>query len=68
MSTVASIRTGHWFATPFAALFAAGYGYVASLVVSEQIARRRAAETSLADSTPSLAPVSSASIEEELAA
>lgn len=68
VSTVASIRTGHWFATPFAALFAAGYGYVASLVVSEQIARRRAAETSLADSTPSLAPVSSASIEEELAA
>jgi hypothetical protein len=40
---VASIQTGHWFATPFAGLFTFGYGYVASLVASEQFARRRAA-------------------------
>jgi hypothetical protein len=42
-STVASVETGHWFATPFAMLFTFGYGYVASLVASEQFARRRAA-------------------------
>lgn len=42
-SVVASIETGHWFATPFAMLFMIGYGYVASLVASEQFARRRAA-------------------------
>jgi hypothetical protein len=41
-SVVASIETGHWFATPFAMLFTFGYGYVASLVASEQAARRRA--------------------------
>ena len=28
-STVASLETGHWFATPFAMLFTSGYGYVA---------------------------------------
>ncbi len=42
LSTVASLETGHWFATPFAMLFTFGYGYVASLVASEQLARRRA--------------------------
>ncbi len=42
-STVASIQTGHWFATPFAMLFTFGYGYVATLVASEQLARRKAA-------------------------
>jgi hypothetical protein len=42
VSTVASITTGHWFATPFAALFAFGYGWVASLVALEQAARVRA--------------------------
>ncbi|MDI3289835.1 cellulose synthase family protein [Polyangium sp. 15x6] len=40
-STVASIQTGHYFATPFAALFTIGYGYVAMLVAHEQSARRR---------------------------
>jgi Glycosyltransferase like family 2 len=35
-SVIASIRTGHYFATPFAALFMSGYGYVAALVVQEQ--------------------------------
>jgi hypothetical protein len=41
-STVASLETGHWFATPFAMLFTFGYGYVAFFVASEQLARRRA--------------------------
>ena len=41
LSVVASIRTGHWFATPFAMLFTFGYGYVALLVASEQAQRRR---------------------------
>ncbi len=42
-STVASLETGHWFATPFAMLFTFGYGYVAVLVASEQLARREGA-------------------------
>jgi cellulose synthase/poly-beta-1,6-N-acetylglucosamine synthase-like glycosyltransferase len=41
-SIVASLETGHWFATPFAMLFTFGYGYVAALVASEQLARRKA--------------------------
>jgi cellulose synthase/poly-beta-1,6-N-acetylglucosamine synthase-like glycosyltransferase len=41
-STVASLETGHWFATPFALLFTFGYGYVAFFVASEQLARRKA--------------------------
>jgi cellulose synthase/poly-beta-1,6-N-acetylglucosamine synthase-like glycosyltransferase len=41
-STAASIESGHWFATPFAMLFASGYGYVAFFVASEQLARRKA--------------------------
>ena len=44
-SVVASLETGHWFATPFALLFAAGYSYVATLVVHEQFARRAAVVT-----------------------
>jgi cellulose synthase/poly-beta-1,6-N-acetylglucosamine synthase-like glycosyltransferase len=66
-SVVASVKTGHWFATPFAMLFTFGYGYVASLVASEQFARRRAAELGLvppSDSIPPAAP----STTEELAA
>jgi hypothetical protein len=42
-STVASMETGHWFATPFAMLFTFGYGYVAWFVTAEQVARRKAA-------------------------
>lgn len=38
-SVVAAIETGHWFAAPFAALFMLGYGYVATLVVYEQLGR-----------------------------
>jgi cellulose synthase/poly-beta-1,6-N-acetylglucosamine synthase-like glycosyltransferase len=52
-STLAAIKTGHWFATPFAMLFTFGYGYVASLVASEQLARRRA---SLASAEEVVAP------------
>jgi cellulose synthase/poly-beta-1,6-N-acetylglucosamine synthase-like glycosyltransferase len=48
-SVVASVETGHWFATPFAMLFTFGYGYVASLVVSEQFARRKASVESAMD-------------------
>jgi hypothetical protein len=39
-STVASIQTHHWFATPFAAMFTFGYGYVAFFVAREQLATR----------------------------
>ena len=35
-SVVASVETGHYFATPFAALFMSGYSYVAALVIQEQ--------------------------------
>ena len=42
-SIVASIETGHWFATPFAALFMTGYSYVAGLVIHEQLGHRREA-------------------------
>lgn len=35
-SVVAAIMTGHWFAAPFAGLFAWGYAYVATLVIQEQ--------------------------------
>ncbi len=56
-SSLASLETGHWFATPFALIFTFGYGYVATLVVAEQLARRRSAEDVLlapdgADSVP----------------
>jgi cellulose synthase/poly-beta-1,6-N-acetylglucosamine synthase-like glycosyltransferase len=51
-SIVASLETGHWFATPFAMLFTFGYGYVALLVASEQVARRRAARLALVERTP----------------
>jgi len=47
LSTVASFKTGHYFATPFAMLFTIGYGYVAMLVAHEQAARRRAASPML---------------------
>ncbi|HZU82347.1 MAG TPA: glycosyltransferase, partial [Polyangiaceae bacterium] len=47
-STLASIRTGHWFATPFAMLFTFGYGYVAVFVTVEELARRRARHLELA--------------------
>lgn len=42
-SVVASIQTGHYFATPFAILFAIGYAYVAYMIAGEQLVRRREA-------------------------
>ncbi len=42
-AVVASVTTGHYFATPFALLFAIGYSYVSVLVMLEQASRRRAA-------------------------
>jgi hypothetical protein len=52
-SVVASIQTGHWFATPFASLFAVGYGYVASTVVMEQLGGRDDVATVAATSAAS---------------
>jgi cellulose synthase/poly-beta-1,6-N-acetylglucosamine synthase-like glycosyltransferase len=43
VTVVVSIRTGHFFVTPFASLFTIGYGYVAVLVAKEQLERRAAA-------------------------
>ena len=70
-SVVASIETGHWFATPFAAIFTFGYGYVATLVASEQFARRRAAIQALAQGNAegsSLPPPAEVEGDTELAA
>jgi cellulose synthase/poly-beta-1,6-N-acetylglucosamine synthase-like glycosyltransferase len=59
-SVVASLETGHWFATPFAMMFTFGYGYVATLVATEEMARRAATTlapaSSDAQSIPSPAP------------
>jgi len=70
-SIVASIETGHWFATPFALLYTFGYGYVALLVASEQAVRWREARalgaSALAGPLRNLT-VSSPADSEELAA
>lgn len=42
-AVIASIETGHYFATPFALLFTIGYGYTSVLIAHEQASRRRAA-------------------------
>jgi cellulose synthase/poly-beta-1,6-N-acetylglucosamine synthase-like glycosyltransferase len=57
-STVASFRTGHYIATPFAALFTAGYAYMAGGMMLEQLERIRP--------VPEIAPArtSEASLEE----
>lgn len=62
-STVASIETGHWFATPFALLFTAGYGWVAGLVASEQAQRRRAALAAPAEESVSVPPPAAEDVE-----
>jgi cellulose synthase/poly-beta-1,6-N-acetylglucosamine synthase-like glycosyltransferase len=49
-SVIASLETRHWFATPFAALFMIGYGYVAWLVASEQLGQRLVPRSSAAGS------------------
>jgi hypothetical protein len=50
-AVAASVKTGHWFATPFALLFTFGYGYVTIFVALEQLARRQTvpARPSLSD-------------------
>jgi hypothetical protein len=72
-STVASLETGHWFATPFAMLFTFGYGYVAALVATEQFARAKATQVAEATGQPLPASVpppapSGGDVVEELAA
>jgi cellulose synthase/poly-beta-1,6-N-acetylglucosamine synthase-like glycosyltransferase len=74
-SVIASLQTGHWFATPFAMLFTFGYGYVATLVATEQLARRKASRVAALatgsvqlDSVPPSAAVPVAASSEELAA
>jgi cellulose synthase/poly-beta-1,6-N-acetylglucosamine synthase-like glycosyltransferase len=47
-SVVISIETDHYLATPFALLFALGYAYMAGLMTTEQLARRRALAPSAA--------------------
>jgi cellulose synthase/poly-beta-1,6-N-acetylglucosamine synthase-like glycosyltransferase len=45
-ATIASTRTGHVIATPFAALFTAGYGYMAGTMIHEQFQRATAHRSS----------------------
>ncbi len=40
-SMVVSILTGHYFATPFTALFTFGFAYVSYLLIAEAVGRRR---------------------------
>lgn len=58
-SVIASIETGHWFATPFAMIFTFGYGYVATLVMSEQMAGRRAANAAEVEAASDRVPTES---------
>ncbi len=44
-SFVASIHSGHFFATPFTFLFTMGYAYIAYLLIAESVARWRLAPT-----------------------
>lgn len=41
LSAAVAVRMGHYFAAPFALLFAWGYGYVATLVVRDQLPQKR---------------------------
>ncbi len=56
VSVVVSVQTGHYFATPFALTFAFGYGYVAALVVAEQMRRRREVADGMSPPTSSIPP------------
>lgn len=58
-SVAVSMLEGHWFATPFAALFAFGYGYVALLVTREQLSGRKrfAASAVVADAEVTPTPI-----------
>jgi cellulose synthase/poly-beta-1,6-N-acetylglucosamine synthase-like glycosyltransferase len=57
ITCVTAVRHGHYFAAPFAAVFAVGYLYTALLVVSEQAAHRRSR-----DSVPAPAEVGTSSV------
>jgi len=57
-SVVASLETGHYFATPFAALFMSGYSYVATLVIQEQFGFGRSVEEAAPESGRSAAEAS----------
>jgi hypothetical protein len=57
-SVVASLETGHYFATPFAALFMSGYSYVAALVIQEQFGFGRTVEEAAPESGRSAAEAS----------
>jgi hypothetical protein len=59
-SIVAAIGTGHWFAAPFAALFMLGYGYVATLVIYEQLGRPLPAADRVSTEPAAPAPASMA--------
>ena len=48
-SVVVAVQTNHWFALPFAALFAAGYFYVAGRLIAEQAQARRQVFAPVAD-------------------
>src|SRR6478736_5139823 len=63
-SVVASISTGHYFATPFAAPFMSGYTYVAALVVQEQFGFGRASDAALTEGAVEASPESSRSAAE----
>ena len=77
-SVIASLETGHWFATPFAMLFTFGYGYVATLVGERAVgaapAARLASSRSIRQRRPtardleSLPPAARGRASEELAA
>jgi cellulose synthase/poly-beta-1,6-N-acetylglucosamine synthase-like glycosyltransferase len=56
-ATIASTRTGHVIATPFAALFTAGYGYMAGTMIYEQVQRAMAQRSMPAE--PAITVVSS---------
>lgn len=47
-SVAISLETSHYLATPFALLFTLGYGYMAGMMMIEQLARRRALAPSAA--------------------
>lgn len=52
-SVAVALETSHWFAVPFAGLFAWGYGYVAFRIVQEQVAARRDSLVPIAASSDS---------------
>jgi cellulose synthase/poly-beta-1,6-N-acetylglucosamine synthase-like glycosyltransferase len=62
-SVVASLETGHWFATPFATLFMVGYAYVAKLVIAEQLGVRSARALSRSSTPPATEAVESPSLQ-----